>query len=610
MNKLIKTGLLLLALGVVITLSARFLDSWAYTNETVSVVDAVGFPHDEVVTVSMNIEANAYSYMIENAMFESYVTADVTYNGYTFNDIAVRPKGNSSLKSVAQDNTSDRYSFKIDFNYYVDGQSFFGLTKLNLNNVFGDASYMREYLAYEAMDDLGVESPRTTYVALYINDAYFGLYLAVEDVNDSFLYSHFDDAAGVLYKPDMGVGADLVYVDDLEESYPGIYPENATNATNSDIIQMMQVFDEKGDVASVFDVDTFLKYLAVSTFTVHLDSYQGGMYHNYYLYNNNGYFTFIPWDLNMIFNGFPAMDDTEAVQFLIDEPVIGDMTNYPLVHVLLSDDAYMAKYHQYLEMLMAGYFEQTRFEKRVDEVFNMIKSYVETDPTSFYTYEAFEAKVYTGNATEMGILDFVNKRSISVKQQLAGEIPSTNDGMGNVSYRGFNVGNRFGNVGAKGFDSEGNPREIMDIMLPANPGNMTDMNAGERPEGQEGIDGVAPTEGFQAQLFEALLAMDNLPDDIATYVREGLLPPKEMLDQFLLEQGLTVDDLLKQQVMNQPQLQPNQERPNNNTPDQVINTPQQPVVTGSNTENAQYVVIGILLVATLGLTFGISKIKR
>lgn len=89
-----------------------------------------------------------------------------------------------------------------------------------------------------------------------------------------------------------------------------------------------------------------------------------------------------------------------------------------------------------------------------------------------------------------------------------------------------------------------------------------------------------------------------------------LLPPKEILDQFLLEQGLTADDLLKQQVMNQPQLQPNQEMPNNNTPNQVINTSQQPVVTESNTENAQYVVIGILLVATLGLTFGISKIKR
>lgn len=607
-NNVIKSALLMLVLVTVILFSANFIDSWALNNEGVSIVDEIVFPHDEVVMVSMAIEADDYEYMLNNAMLETYITADVTYNGYTFNDIAIRPKGNSSLKSVAQDPSSDRYSFKVDFNYYVDGQSFFGLTKLNLNNIYGDASYMREYIAYEAMEDMGIVAPRTTYVELYINDQYFGLYLVVEDVNDSFLYSRFDDPAGVLYKPDMDIGADLVYIDDQEESYPGIYPENDTNESNDDIIYMMKVFDEMGDVTEVFDVDNFLRYLAVGTFTVHLDSYQGGMYHNYYLYNDDGYFTFIPWDLNMIFNGFPAMDDSEAIHYLIDEPVIGNMSDYPIIEVLLADEVYMNDYHTYLEALMAGYFEEDTFRKKVDHIYDMIHDYVLKDPTAFYTFDQFEAKIYTGNDLEMGILEFVEKRSQSVKEQLSGQRSSTNDGMGNVSYRGFNIENRVGNVGAEGFGVEGRPVETIDMLLSSNDLAMPNMNEGDIPND---LEGVAPSEGLQIQLLNALKAMDNLPDDIAEYIRQDLLPPKNILDQYLMEEGLTVDGLLRDQVNVMPQGQMNQNPQEINDLENDRNVQQDShAISKTDQDLAQYMVIGTMLLLTLGLTFGISKLKR
>ena len=54
--------------------------------------------------------------------------------------------GNTSLTSIANDPTTDRYSFKLEFDYYVDGQTCFSPDKLILNNNYADATNMKEAL--------------------------------------------------------------------------------------------------------------------------------------------------------------------------------------------------------------------------------------------------------------------------------------------------------------------------------------------------------------------------------------------------------------------------------------------------------------------------------
>ncbi|TYD65763.1 CotH kinase family protein, partial [Escherichia coli] len=71
----------------------------------------------------------------------------------------VRPKGNSSLSSVANDDTTDRYSLKIDFGQYVDGQTYHGIRKLALNNNISDATYMKEAISYDIYNFLGIPTP-------------------------------------------------------------------------------------------------------------------------------------------------------------------------------------------------------------------------------------------------------------------------------------------------------------------------------------------------------------------------------------------------------------------------------------------------------------------
>ena len=159
---------------------------------------------DKTRVLSVVVEADAaqWAEMLENATQEEYIPANVTINGVTVSNVGIRPKGNSSLSTVAGDDTTDRYSFKIEFDHYIDGQSWLGLDKLALNNIQSDASYMKEYLSYDIMEYLGVASPLYAFADISVNGADWGFYLAVETLEDSYAQRTFGSDHGQLYKPD------------------------------------------------------------------------------------------------------------------------------------------------------------------------------------------------------------------------------------------------------------------------------------------------------------------------------------------------------------------------------------------------------------------------
>lgn len=413
----------------VTTITAGNVEASNYTEQTE--VESEVYPHDEVVDVNITITDENYQTLLNNAEDEEYYNCDITYNGVTLSNVAIRAKGNSSLRDVAQEG-GDRFSFNIDLNYYQD-QDLYGIDKLILNNLFEDPSMMAEYISYEALESLDATSSRTTYVALSINSEYYGLYLSVEHVSNEFLESNFGNSSNELYKPEMDTGANLEYTSSDRSVYTGLIDENEDKNESDTILDLLEAIDTKENIDSILDVDSFLKYLAVSTYVVHLDSYQGSMFHNYYLYNDDGTYEWIAWDLNMTFNGFHGakISDSDAVEFLIDEPVIGDLTNYPLVEAILSNEDYLAQYHAYLQELLDNYFNVTNFTSRVTEIYNMIDSYVETDENSFYSYTQFEDAVYGTSTSQYSLITFVTERTSNVQEQLDGTIPSTNNGEGN-----------------------------------------------------------------------------------------------------------------------------------------------------------------------------------
>lgn len=165
------------------------------------------FDTSSVLEVNIRMDEADWNDMLANATAEEYYQCDVEIGGTTFYRAAIRPKGNTSLTSIASDPTTDRYSFKLEFDHYVDGQTCFGLDKLILNNNYADATNMKEALIYDMYQYLGADASLYNYAKLSVNGEYWGVYLALEAVEDSFLLRNYGVQDGELYKPDsMNIG--------------------------------------------------------------------------------------------------------------------------------------------------------------------------------------------------------------------------------------------------------------------------------------------------------------------------------------------------------------------------------------------------------------------
>ncbi len=132
---------------------------------------------------------------------EEYSTCSVVIDGEAFKNVAIRGKGNTSLTQVSSYG-NDRYSFKIEFDHYDSANTYYGLDKLCLNNIIQDNTYMKDYLTYQMMAKMGVASPLCSYVYITVNGEDWGLYLAVEGIEESFLQRNYGTGYGEIYKPD------------------------------------------------------------------------------------------------------------------------------------------------------------------------------------------------------------------------------------------------------------------------------------------------------------------------------------------------------------------------------------------------------------------------
>jgi spore coat protein H len=447
------------------------------------------FPKDEVIDVKITIAEDDFQSMLDNASAEEMMTASVDYNGIIIDNVGIRTKGNLSLRSVVSMTDSDRYSFKLSFDEYLYSQNLSGISKINLNNSYSDASYMREFLTYELADQMGLPTPGYSYVNVYVNDELWGFYLAVQQVDDQYLESNFGNSYGALYKAEMsGAGNTLAWIDDKISSYTGLILKS--ESTNDDIlVDMLDELNNGSNYEEYLDVEESLKFIALNVLTNNTDSYLGATNHNYYLYEDDGIFSVLPWDYNMAFGGMGSSN------LLIDEPTQGTLAERPLAAKLIAVDEYKEKYHEILENATEGYLSSATFSERVDELSAMISSYVEKDPTSFNTFEEYQSEV-----TE---LKTINSTQVSnIDQQLAGTIASSGDGSGSGGGIGGGMGR--GAMGDGGRDipaMAGNIEQVAPTELPtqlAQAGQAAPADAKNAQGGQ-----AAPADGQNGQVGQA-----------------------------------------------------------------------------------------------------------
>lgn len=200
------------------------------------------FDTSEPISVNILIDEADWQSMLENATAEEYVSCDVEINGTRFSSVGIRPKGNTSLSSIASDPDTDRYSFKLEFDHYVDGQTCYGLDKLILNNNYADATSMKEALVYDMFAFLGADASLYNYARVSVNGEYWGLYLALEAVEESFLLRNYGVNYGQLYKPEgMNIGGGKA------GGNGGFSPDNLPNMDGFDLDNLPDMEDFNGE---------------------------------------------------------------------------------------------------------------------------------------------------------------------------------------------------------------------------------------------------------------------------------------------------------------------------------------------------------------------------
>ena len=420
-------------LAVTIVLAAIFVNAGKLGVESVSAeTEYESTLFDTSRVHSIDIAMDDWDEFIENCTSEEYYDCDVEIDGETYSNVAIRGKGNTSLTQVASYG-NDRYSFKIEFDHYDSGSTYYGLDKLGLNNIIQDNTYMKDYLVYQMMGSMGVASPLCSYVYITVNGEDWGLYLAVEGVEDAFLQRNYGSSHCEIYKPDssgmggLGISDDVLlkYIDDDIDSYPNIFDNAKTDVSDSDmnrLIKSLKKLSGGEDIEDAVDVEEVIKYFAVHDFVLNFDSYTGSMIHNYYLYEEDGQLQMIPWDYNLAFGGFVSAESAESlVNYPIDSPVSGgSMEDRPMIAWIFENEEYTELYHEYLAQFIDEYFNGGYFETMIDDVVSMISPYVEKDPTKFCSYEEFQTGVET-------LKEFCLLRAQSVSLQLDGEIGSTSD---------------------------------------------------------------------------------------------------------------------------------------------------------------------------------------
>ena len=367
---------------------------------------------DGMTDIYITIGDAELSTVTDRAVAEIYCKCDVKANGVSLSRVGIRARGNTGYIALVG---NGRYSFKLKFNEYIKGQKLNGLDELNLNNISYDPSYIREYLAYSLFSlDSGVPAPLASFAKLYVNGEYYGLYLAVESVDESFLKRVFGFDDGIMYKAGYG--------STFETSDVSTFTlERGNDASLSKLTELYEAIKSGENVEDLLDTESVLRYAAIMSVICGKGSYLGEDAENYYLYKKpKGTISVIPYDFKISFGVDEQLKQTEysidssLISASVTEPYFGlDAEERPLVSQLLKNEKYKKEYLSYVKYYndaLAGMLEKLpALKSEIDEA-------VSSDPRRLYEDDLYQAE-YTEK--ENTLYGFIKARCENVSSQLA-----------------------------------------------------------------------------------------------------------------------------------------------------------------------------------------------
>lgn len=356
-----------------------------------------------------------------------YVDVTLKFNNKTWKNVGFRLKGNSTLRT-AWSTGNYKLPFRLNFDEFEDkytgitNQHFYGFEEMSFSPGAKDQSLIHEKLAAEVFRKAGIPAARCAFYKVFIDfgagPKYCGVYTGLEIPDDNMIKSQFGEEKGNIYKPESNL---TTFNQSLFEK-----KNNETAADYADVKNFIAALNSptrtvdraawRLQLESTFNVEHFLKYLAINNAIVNWDSY-GVMAHNYYFYNHSTLkLTWIPWDHNEAFAGSPGITGTStggnggpgappgqnAVSLSMNEV----STTWPLLRHIADDPVYFAKYKQYMKSFKDNVFTEAYMNGLIDKYQNLITSSVigangEKPQYSYITSESSFTSTFTAMKTHV-----------------------------------------------------------------------------------------------------------------------------------------------------------------------------------------------------------------
>jgi len=392
------------------------------------------FDDSQVRKIEISLTRSNWDYMWSDPEAKLQVPSSAQVFGEPLEEVGFRMRGQFSLRE-----SGDKKPWKIDTDAYVENQEYHNLRQLMLLNNIGDPSMLQEKLAYDMMHFAGVPASFACFAEVWIDfsddgqpPVFWGIYSLVERVDKKFLANRFglDFASGNLYKANHALRGpmDLIYYGPDIQDYPaqnGLYAygkaTNEAQADYHDIIALIYVIDgmeyeTPEDFAAaleqVFNVDAFLRYMAVVNSLGNWDSYPYTG-NNYYLFNNagTGKFEWIPWDLSW-------GDNPQHPLFDLSGP--GLVARAPLYEKVFQVTRYRTRYAGYLDLLTRYWFTEDNISALARRYHNLIAPLITQgagDKVFFGKTAMFPIEAFNDSWVHFG--EFAQQRHQYIRAELA-----------------------------------------------------------------------------------------------------------------------------------------------------------------------------------------------
>jgi spore coat protein CotH len=180
------------------------------------------------------------------------------------------------------------------------------LPRIMLKAMFTDQSLVREAVAFDMWRAMGHDAPRVSFANLRINGSYWGLYAAVEPIDEDYLArrSELYPARGRLFKAvrKHGSRADFAPGRDLRKAF-----ENKTDDEYADLVALVDRLQYTPTTAAAY-ADTIEPVFPLATYIdrmiwVSLTANGDAVAQNFFLYDaprdDHAYWYLLPWDSNV-----------------------------------------------------------------------------------------------------------------------------------------------------------------------------------------------------------------------------------------------------------------------------------------------------------------------